>query len=155
VSLTIDRWRWSKEKYVSIKINSTTNHRKDTGATELTVLRRISVANPRHVGWHLVRKLEDTFTIDGVSGSHTCLVFQPLREPLWLYCRRFIGAVIPADTLKIILQMILQGLDYLHSECQVVHAGIAGSAHWAIMALTTNRPKARQHHGKDGRSFNS
>jgi serine/threonine protein kinase len=123
-SLTHRRWRWSKEKYVAVKINSTTHHRKDTGATELSILKRISETNPRHVGWQMVRKLEDFFTIDGECGPHVCLVFQPLREPLWLYRRRYIGEVIPSEILKIIVQMVLHGLDYLHSECHVIHAGI-------------------------------
>lgn len=68
-----------------------------------------------------MRKLVDSFTI--MDGKHDCLVFEPLREPLWLYCRRYVGGVIPADILKIILQMVLHGLDYLHSECQVIHTG--------------------------------
>lgn len=71
-----------------------------------------------------MRKLVDSFTIDGASGKHVCLVFEPLREPLWLYCRRYVGGVIPSEILKIILQMILQGLDYLHSVCQVIHTGM-------------------------------
>ena len=122
--LTISSWRWSKERYVAIKINASSHHsRHDSADNELAILKRISQTNPRHRGWHFVRKLLDSFTVDGVSEKHSCLVFEPLREPLWLYCKRFVGDVIPPIRLKIMLQMILHGLVYLHSECQVIHTG--------------------------------
>lgn len=57
----------------------------------------------------------------GPKADHTCTACEALREPLWLYRRRFVGNVIPPDILKILLQMILEGLDYLHSECHVIH----------------------------------
>lgn len=81
-----------------------------------------------------MRKLLDSFTTEGLSGDHVCLVFEPLREPLWLYSQRFVGDVIPSDVLKIMLQMILHGLDYLHSECQVIHTGKTLSSPRLILA---------------------
>lgn len=90
---------------------------------ELAILQRISGANPKHHGWNFVRKLIDSFTVHEPKAEHTCTVFEALREPLWLYRRRFVGNVIPPDILKILLQMVLEGLDYLHSECHVIHTG--------------------------------
>lgn len=90
---------------------------------ELDTLTHISKANPQHKGWHFVRHLVDSFTLEHFFGNHLCLVFEPLREPLWLYRERFIGNAIPSDVLKVIIQMILHGLDYLHSECRVIHTG--------------------------------
>lgn len=46
-----------------------------------------------------------------------------MHQPLWLWQRNFDGSVIPPNVLKPILQMILTGLDYLHTECRVVHGG--------------------------------
>ncbi|EGX91087.1 hypothetical protein CCM_05244 [Cordyceps militaris CM01] len=62
------------------------------------------------VGWNLVRRLQDTFTVQ---------VFEPLREPLRLF--KLVGDMIPADMLK----LILAGLDYLHSECRINHTSHA------------------------------
>lgn len=120
-----DSWRWSKERFVAIKI-STSHHPAREGAAEneRDILEHISQANPGHKGWHFVRRLLDSFTIDGVSGTHLYLVLEPLREPLWLYYKRFVDGVIPSDLLKIIVRIILHGLDYLHSECRVIHTGI-------------------------------
>ena len=36
---------------------------------------------------------------------------------------RFEGNIIPSKILKIMVQMLLHGLDYLHTECHIVHAG--------------------------------
>ena len=93
----------------------------------------IARANPRHEGWHFVRKLIDSFSIQGASGSHICLVFDPLREPLGKYCRRWRGGAMPPQLFKIILQMILQALDYLHSECHIIHTGWYFSFCWATI----------------------
>ncbi|UKZ77952.1 hypothetical protein TrVFT333_005686 [Trichoderma virens FT-333] len=80
------------------------------------LMRHISQVNSQHKGWHFIRKLFDSFMLEGTSGIHSCLVLEALREPLWLYRRRYIGGVIPPDILKILTQMILHALDYLHSE---------------------------------------
>jgi serine/threonine-protein kinase SRPK3 len=97
--------------------------RSRLGETELDILQHISQCNRRHKGWNFVQRLLDSFSVQGVSGHHVCLVFEALREPLWIYRERFLRDVIPSEVLKIMLQMILHGLDYLHSECHVVHAG--------------------------------
>ena len=108
---------------MAIKINAT-GARETSPQHELDMHRHITRVNCRHGGWEFVRQLRDSFAIRGVSGAHVCLVFEPLREPLLFYKRRFRDGVIPSAFLKIMIQMILQGLDYLHSECRVIHTGI-------------------------------
>ncbi|CAG8900350.1 unnamed protein product [Penicillium egyptiacum] len=111
------RWRWLREKYVALKINSTAHHsRKNATQAELDILKHLSEANPLHKGWGFVRRPLDSFTLKDGLARHLSFVFEPLREPLWIYRQRFIGYVIPSDVLKILLQMMLHGLDYLHSE---------------------------------------
>ena len=120
----LNRWRWVRERYVAVKIGSTSEYAQRKGVeAELATLKRISHAQTQHEGWHFVRKLVDSFTIESANAQHVCLAFEPLREPLFLHRRRFIGDVIPPEVLKVIVQMILHGLDYLHSECQIIHTG--------------------------------
>ncbi|KAJ9493035.1 hypothetical protein VN97_g235 [Penicillium thymicola] len=105
--------------------NSNNSHtRKTAGDVELEVLRHITSANRQYEGWRLVRKLLDSFSVQGISGSHVCLVFEPLRESLEKYCRRWQGRVMPPEIFKIILQEILQGLDYLHTEYHIIHTDL-------------------------------
>ncbi|KAI1045016.1 hypothetical protein LB505_013350, partial [Fusarium chuoi] len=121
----LNRWKWSTEKYVAIKVKATKSSKARASAErEVDILKHINQTNPKHNGWHFIRKLTDTFNLESPYGSHPCLVLEPLREPLWLYCSRYIGGVIPPDILKILLQMILLALDYLHTECYVIHADL-------------------------------
>ncbi|KAF4992692.1 hypothetical protein FGRMN_7005 [Fusarium graminum] len=121
----IIRWQWLDEKYVAIKVKTRKKSSKCSSAdNEVKIMRRIAQTNPKHKGWQFVRKLIDTFPIEGISGNHTCLVLEPLREPLWLYCSRYAGGVIPPEILKILVQMILHALDYLHSECSIIHTDL-------------------------------
>ncbi|KAJ5415840.1 hypothetical protein N7465_004535 [Penicillium sp. CMV-2018d] len=121
----LTQWRWSREKYVALKINSSAHHSRENAAqAELDILRHISEANPLHKGWGFIRRPLDSFTLKHGSARHLSIVFEPLREPLWIYRKRFIGDVVPSDVLKILLQMMLHGLDYLHSECHVIHTDL-------------------------------
>ncbi|GES61291.1 kinase-like protein [Aspergillus terreus] len=121
----LHQWRWLRERYVAVKINASIRHsRTNASQAELDILKHISEANPHHKGRGFVRCPLDSFTVQHGSARHLSLVFEPLREPLWLYCERFTNDVIPADIFKILLQMILQELDYLHSECHVIHTDL-------------------------------
>ncbi|KAB8253526.1 kinase-like domain-containing protein [Aspergillus pseudonomiae] len=55
-----------------------------------------------------------------MNQTHLALIVEPLREPLWIHRYRYIGDVIPSSILKVIVQMILQALDYLRSECHII-----------------------------------
>ena len=89
-------------------------------------------------------------------GDHTCLVFEPLREPLWLLNERFVGKTIPSAILKIMVEMLLRGLDYLHTECKIIHTGKDSvNIFWLWIARNRiglayhcNRSQARQYHGQ-------
>ncbi|CVL11855.1 related to dis1-suppressing protein kinase dsk1 [Fusarium proliferatum] len=120
----LNRWRWSPEKYVAVKVNATNQRSRRSKGNELDIMRHISQVNPKHKGWHFIRKLSDSFELQGTLETHSCLVLEALREPLWLYQTRYIGSVIPPDILKILVQMILHALDYLHSECRIVHTDL-------------------------------
>lgn len=54
---------------------------------------------------------------------HPVLVYEPMREPLDVLQRRLDGKKFAPDLLKSTLGFILSGLDYLHTECQVIHTG--------------------------------
>ncbi len=99
---------------------------KKTAEGELFITQLVSKANPRHEGSHFVRTLLDHFKLQGSCDNHVCLVFEPLREPLWLLNERFEENVIPSEILKAMVEILLHGLDYLHTECHVIHTGRYG-----------------------------
>jgi len=46
-----------------------------------------------------------------------------MREPLWLFQRRWENGKLPPSLLKVYLKFLLRGLNYLHSECHIIHTG--------------------------------
>ena len=114
---------WSAGHYVAVKVNALDRATMKASEGELYITQLISKANQRHEGRHFVRTLLDHFTLNGPYENYICLVFEPLREPLWLLNERFEENVIPSNILKIMVEMLLHGLDYLHTECHIIHTG--------------------------------
>lgn len=119
------RWRWSPERYVALKIKAHNRKGGIEADNELQISKIISKNHSSHHGRFFVRNLLDHFILEGPFHRHMCLVFEPLREPLWITKSRFNKNTFPPEILKIVIQMLLQGLDYLHTCCNVVHTGTA------------------------------
>lgn len=72
----------------------------------------------------LLRTNTECFEVDGPKGKHICFAYEPMREPLWRFQRRFVNSVIPFPLLKIYLSILLEALDCLHTTYNVVHSGV-------------------------------
>ena len=48
-----------------------------------------------------------------------------MREPLWLFQKRCRDGKLSLALVKVYLTFLLRGLDYLHSDCHVVHTGMS------------------------------
>jgi serine/threonine-protein kinase SRPK3 len=114
---------WQSERYVALKIGNCQFKDAESAAFELKVERRIAQTNDIHKGFSCVRTCIDSFQEKGSHGIHLCLVYEPMREPLWLFQQRFRRRKFPLALLKGYVKLLLQGLDYLHSECNVIHTG--------------------------------
>lgn len=90
---------------------------------EREVEEHISTVDPAHRGRSLIRTLLDSFQVNGPEGSHSCLVYPPMREPLSMYQRRFDDGKMPLPLIKTYIRTLLTGLEYLHKECRIVHTG--------------------------------
>ena len=66
----------------------------------------------------------DTFEVKGPHGKHLCVVYDVLREPIGICMEKFPNHLFNADKLRILVPALLKGLDYLHSECRVVHTDL-------------------------------
>ncbi|KAK4099170.1 kinase domain-containing protein [Parathielavia hyrcaniae] len=100
---------------------------RDYGETcrdEFQIYEAIDKANPSHPGHRHVRTALEEFTIDRPGGDRQCLVQRPMwdsRKDLLLRnpSRRFSDALLKGG-----LQHLLRALDYLHTECKLVHTDI-------------------------------
>lgn len=91
---------------------------------ELKIYKRIETASKTHPGSNAVRSLLDTFDVDGPEDKHRCLVHPPLWESVWTFLHRNPIQRLPSPVLALVLQRLFLALDYLHSECQIIHTGM-------------------------------
>jgi hypothetical protein len=111
-------------QHVTLKITTSNPEYGDTILHELKINKSF-MKDPSHTGFAFVRAAIDNFIAIGPTGAaHLCLVFEAMREPLSQFQHRLVGDRIPPQLLKVYVDFILQGLDYLHSECQIIHTGL-------------------------------
>ncbi|EGD92104.2 CMGC/SRPK protein kinase [Trichophyton rubrum CBS 118892] len=115
------RNKWQPEQFVAVKI--TNNNNTEETQHEKEIEYHIAHLNPEHRGHLILRTCLDAFDLIGPKGKHMCLVYEPMREPLWIFRKRFISRQIPLPIAKTYIFFLLVGLDYLHSECKIVHTG--------------------------------
>lgn len=115
--------RWGKSdipRYVSIKISASDVESAD----EVGYMKLISSANPSHEGLSYIRTLIDVFDLQGEGVTHTCLVFEPMRETLYQFQRRLPRQRLGLPISKAYVFCLLHALDYFHTECRLIHTDI-------------------------------
>lgn len=65
--------------------------------------------------------LLDHFAIYGPHGKHICLVFEVAGKNLLSLIKQFEYQGIPIRVVKSVTKQILEGLDFLHTHCQIIH----------------------------------
>lgn len=83
----------------------------------------IAEVDPSHRGLYFIRTVRDSFNIQGPDGTHVCLVYEPMREPVWLFQRRLPDGRYTPNMLKHTIKFMLYALEYLHDCCHVIHTG--------------------------------
>ncbi|EHA18361.1 hypothetical protein ASPNIDRAFT_124073, partial [Aspergillus niger ATCC 1015] len=88
-------------EYVTLKITNSGAEEKKAAEDELQISQHIA----------------------GLRSEHEGRAY-PLREPIWLLGRHLGSKGVPPQVLKAFLRVILCGLDFLHSECHVMHTDL-------------------------------
>lgn len=128
----IYRYNWFKpRKYVALKL-CTCNISDEDIAYELDMNRHLSSANPQFPGRDVLATAFEGCTIKSPQGdAHLALVFELLREPLGLFRKRVtLRKQLDLNALplmKAYILILLEGLDYMHSQAHVVHTGESSS----------------------------
>lgn len=108
---------------MTLKITNSGAEETKAAKDELEMSQFISQSQSKHEGRLYIRLAKESSQVRGVLGDHLCLVFEPLREPLWLLGKHLGSTGVPPTVLKAFLKIILQALDFLHSECHIIHTG--------------------------------
>ncbi|PLN84281.1 kinase-like domain-containing protein [Aspergillus taichungensis] len=93
--------------YVVLKVYVTGQNRDHE--RELDIYKHMNRVETKHPGRNFIRRLLDSFYIQGPHGCHICL------SP---------GHVITLDDMKSGIRQLLIALDFLHSECHVIHTDL-------------------------------
>ena len=112
----------SAHEHVALKVLT----RDDANVDRMKVYDRLKSGPRKHLGYGRINQVLHSFVVPRAGGDHHCLVMKPmwdtlndilLRNP----ARRFTPAL-----LKGTLIFIFQALDYLHTECKLIHTDIKG-----------------------------
>ncbi|KAJ5770991.1 uncharacterized protein N7511_003042 [Penicillium nucicola] len=110
------------KKYVALKvyIHNSVFHR------ELPFYEHIAsyISSSSHVGRENIRKFHESFTIAGPDGKHIVLVQEPALMGVFDFQKGLQDKRFGEEMVKMILVEVLQALDFLHTECEAIHADV-------------------------------
>lgn len=113
----------SGRKYVTLKILTTSKSMGEELENELSIYQRMKQTATAHPGREAVRTLLDLFEVVGPMDTHKCLVHPPLWESMRSFLYRNPIRRLPKPVLAFVLQRVFLALDYLHTECNIIHTG--------------------------------
>ncbi|KAH8277925.1 hypothetical protein KR018_010366 [Drosophila ironensis] len=117
-------WDLQENGYVAIKIVKSAPHFAETARDEIKILRTVRETDPSNPRRQKTVQMLDDFKITGVNGTHICMVFEVLGDNLLKLIRKSNYRGIPLNNVKTITRQVLEGLDYLHTCCKIIHTDI-------------------------------
>ncbi|KAF5895263.1 SRSF protein kinase 1 isoform X1, partial [Clarias magur] len=117
-------WDIQGKRFVAMKVVKSAEHYTETALDEIKLLRSVRNTDPDDPNREMAVQLLDDFKISGVNGTHVCMVFEVLGHHLlkWIIKSNYQG--LPLPCVKSIIRQVLQGLDYLHTKCKIIHTDI-------------------------------
>lgn len=117
-------WDLEDKRYVALKIVKSAQHFTETAKDEIKILKAVRDGDPLNPRRNKTVQLLNDFKISGVNGTHVCMVFEVLGHNLLKLILKSNYRGIPISNVKSITRQVLEGLDYLHTQCQIIHTDI-------------------------------
>ncbi|XP_056129061.1 SRSF protein kinase 3-like [Lampris incognitus] len=117
-------WDMVKRRFVALKVVKSAATFTETALDEIKLLKCVRDSDPKDLKRERVVHLVDDFRVSGVNGEHVCMILEVLGHQLlkWIIKSNYTG--LPLPCVKSILSQVLQGLDYLHTKCKIIHTDI-------------------------------
>ncbi|XP_066149291.1 SRSF protein kinase 1 [Euwallacea fornicatus] len=117
-------WDLEDKRFVALKIVKSAEHFTETALDEIKILKSVRDSDPTDPKRNKTVQLLNDFKISGVNGVHVCMVFEVLGHHLLKLIIKSNYHGIPLANVKTIMWQVLEGLDYLHSKCKIIHTDI-------------------------------
>lgn len=90
---------------------------------EININKHLIGVKSKHPGREHLRNALSSFTLEGPSGEHQCLVYKPMLESTQELLSRNPSHRFTEELLRVFLHYLLSGLDYLHTVAHLIHTG--------------------------------
>lgn len=117
-------WDLDDRRFVALKIVKSAEHFTETALDEIKILKAVRDSDPMDPKRNKTVQLLNDFKISGVNGVHVCMVFEVLGHHLLKLIIKSNYHGIPLENVKTIMRQVLEGLDYLHTKCSIIHTDI-------------------------------
>ncbi|KAJ9580487.1 hypothetical protein L9F63_024337, partial [Diploptera punctata] len=117
-------WDLVAKRFVALKVVKSAAHYTETALDEIKLLKCVRESDMNDQKRDKTVQLLDDFKISGVNGTHVCMVFEVLGHNLLKLIIRSNYQGIPLKNVKVIIRQVLEGLDYLHTKCNIIHTDI-------------------------------
>lgn len=119
-----DRQSPTKAK-LALKVQKSAKHYTEAAEDEIKLLTVLQENRDKYpVGCSRIVRLDNHFRHNGPHGEHVCFVFERLGENLLSMIKRYNYEGVPTLIVWEITRQLIQGLDYMHRVCKIIHTDI-------------------------------
>lgn len=112
-----------QDRYCAIKVIKSAELYVESARQEVLLLRHLAKFH-YHPLRHRVVSMTDNFAINGVNGTHHCVVFNGLGDNMLMLIQRSGYQGLPLHNVKQIAYQVLQGLMLLHDTAHLIHTDL-------------------------------
>lgn len=117
-------WDLVDKRFVALKVVKSAPHFTETAMDEIKLLKAVRDSDVNDPKRNKTVQLLNDFKISGINGTHICMVFEVLGHNLLKLILKSNYRGIPRNNVKTIIRQVLEGLDYLHTKCKIIHTDI-------------------------------
>jgi len=108
--------------HVALKVVKSAQHYTEAAMDEIDILKKVAMGTES--GKNRIVQLLDHFTHSGPHGRHVCMIFEVLGKNLLHEIKKTSYQGLPLSVVKCITKQLLEGVDYLHRHCRIIHTDL-------------------------------